>query len=120
MHKLSKHEGTLFDCDQCVYKATQKRSLSNKSTKKSKHERIKSSCDQCDYKTSYNQALRIHKQSKHGDIKFEYEQCEYKATKKGHLRVHTLSKHGGHIWLWSMWIQSNHQKSSKSAYTIEA
>ena len=58
-----------------------------------KHEGFVYSCDQCDYKASYKHAFRIHKQSIHEDIKFDCEQCEYKATKEGHLRVHTLLRY---------------------------
>ena len=107
-----------LDCDQCEYKVTQKFNL--RMHVQLKHEGFVYRCDQCDYKASYKHAFRIHKQSIHEDIKFDCEQWEYKATKRVIWGSTLYRNTGEHIWLWSMWIQSNHQKSSKSAYTIEA
>ena len=86
MHKLSKHEGIIIDCDQCVYKATQKSSLSNK---KSKHEGIKSS----EYKATIKSHLRVHTLSKRERIRFDCDQCEYKARQKSQLTVHKQWEH---------------------------
>ena len=75
MHTLSKHEGIIFDYDQCVYKATQKSSLSNK---KSKHEGIKSS----EYKATIKSHLRVHTLSKRERIRFDCDNVSTKQDKK--------------------------------------
>ena len=80
VHTLSKHVGIIIDCDQCVYKATQKSSLSNK---KSKHEGIKSS----EYKATIKSHLRVHTLSKRERIRFD---CDNVSTKKSINSAQTM------------------------------
>ena len=116
MHTLSKHEGIIFDCDQCVYKATQKSPLSNKNqnmkesrlvvtsvTSKHRTRRLLGFINNQNTGISNlnvnNVSTKQQKRSSEGAHSietrggtFDCDQCEYNATIKSHLRVHTLSK----------------------------
>ena len=62
-HKLVKHEGRIF------------------------------SCNKCNYKASYATHLRRHRDSVHEGIKYNCEECEYQATQAGNLKIHVKSQH---------------------------
>ena len=95
--ELTQHRKTHTDyprhlsCDQCGYKASQKRTLSTHI--KSKHEGVKFPCDQCDYKASQKGNLWTHIKSQHGGIEFNCDHCDYKASQKSHLLSHVKSQH---------------------------
>ena len=60
---IQEGEGVNFPCDQCDYKATEKRSLSRHT--KSIHEGVKFPCDQCDFKSTQRGDLLRHIKSRH-------------------------------------------------------
>ena len=62
MHKQSKHEGIIIDCDQCEHKAKHEGSL--RLPKQRKHE-FNFNCDLCDFKAATKKAIKYHKQLEH-------------------------------------------------------
>ena len=113
-----KHDGIVFGCDQCEYKASVKGNL--KAHKESIHDgRVKFDCDQCGFKAATQQSLKSHKAYKHDPdqiqsdhegkrqkscknkvskrdgVKFDCDQCSHQATRPDSLKVHKAAKHGG-------------------------
>ena len=58
------------------------------------HEEVRYSCDQCDYKAANKRTLKRHIDSVHRDVRYSCDQCDYKATQKGTLDRHIDSVHG--------------------------
>ena len=52
-------------------------------------------CTQCDYKAKQNRCLQTHLKSVHKGQAFQCNQCEYKATQKTNLKNHKKSVHEG-------------------------
>ena len=71
--KQPKHEGVIYEFDQCEYKATDNDNPSRH--KKSKHEgfryEFRYECDQCEWKIH----LTDHIKSKHEGMRYECDQC---------------------------------------------
>ena len=135
MHKLSKHEGIIFDCDQCVYKATKKSPLSNKNqnmkesslvvtsvTSKHRTRRLLGFINNQNTGISNlnvnNVSTKQQKRSSEGAHSietrggtFDCDQCEYKATIKSHLRVHNYRSVRGSDLTDQSEYKANHKDS---------
>ena len=60
---------------------------------KSVHEGQMFQCPQCEYKATFKVNLQTHLKSVHEGQKFQCPQCEFKATQKGNLQRHIKSVH---------------------------
>ena len=90
-HKESVHEGVKYPCNQCDYMATATGTL--KKHQKSVHEGVKYSCYQCVNQFTDQNSLRKHQKSVHEGIKYFCSHCNYKATRQDHLKTHIDRKH---------------------------
>ena len=92
-HKKSKHDGIRYQCNQCVYSASQRSKLNQHVA--SKHDGVTYSCDQCEYVVTKASSLKEHKSAIHEGNKFPCDQCDYLANRPTQLKVHKESKHEG-------------------------
>ena len=85
-------DNVTYPCDQCEYKATQKRNL--KIHIESIHDNVTYSCDQCEYKVTRKENLKRHIENIHNNITYSCDECTFKATRKHNLKIHNESIHG--------------------------
>ena len=79
LHRLSKHEGVRYPCNQCDYLAISQRNCNVH--KQSVHQGVKYSCELCDYTASMPKSVKRHTQSKHTSAKYLGEQLKIKSMK---------------------------------------
>ena len=65
-HKRAKHEGVIFQCEECDYRVTSKYSLAQH--RRALHEKIKYPCDTCNYESTRKSNLAKHQRLMH-DVK---------------------------------------------------
>ena len=92
-HIQSVHEGLIYACDQCDYRARTKGSL--KKHIQSVHEGLRFACDQCDYRATTQGHLATHIQTEHEGVRFACNQCDYQSKRQDKLTVHIQSVHEG-------------------------
>jgi hypothetical protein len=100
LHKQNTHEGVVWPCNICPYKAARPVSLKfhiksfhNIELPKERKETIYS-CDECTWKTKRKITLEMHNQSKHDGVVCPCDTCPYKATNRDNLRRHKKFAHG--------------------------
>ena len=79
----------------CVYQTKGRGNL--KRHKLSRHEGFKYECNQCDFQTKHKTSLKIHQLSAHEGIKFACGQCNYQSTYKINLKTHKQSSTKGAV-----------------------
>ena len=88
---MQEHEGKLFECDICDYKAKMVDRLDDH--RKGVHEGQLYQCDQCEYNCIFRGPLLQHKKAVHEGVRFACNICDYKATRSGNLQAHVRSVH---------------------------
>ena len=94
LHKQCKHEGLVWPCKICPFKAA--RPVSLRYHMKSIHTMVEPtmySCDECTWKTRRKRALEIHKQSKHDGVVCPCDTCPYTSTNPDSLKRHKRLAH---------------------------
>ena len=92
-HKLSAHDKTVRQCDQCAFQTTCKISLRAHIRTKHTHADVIYFCDQCDFKAKNTTNLKKHVETKHEGRRYYCEQCEYSAPYSGGLLRHIKMVH---------------------------
>ena len=93
-HIQVQHVGVRFGCDQCDYKATDKRRLRDHIH--IKHEGVKKyQCNQCQKQFMRPTSVRRHIKLDHEGLRFNCNQCDYMGGDKRRLRDHINAKHEG-------------------------
>ena len=92
-YKRSKHEGIVYSCQQCSYKATQQSNL--KRHQESVNEGVKYSCNKCEYQTPRQGSLKTRQQSVHEGVTYFCNQYGYQATAQSNIKMHRDYVHEG-------------------------
>ena len=92
-HIQSVHEGLIYACDQCDYRARSKGCL--KKHIQSVHEGLRFACDQCDYRATRKDYLTQHIRSVHEGVKYACNQCDKEYIEQSRLTRHIQSVHEG-------------------------
>ena len=93
VHVKTKHKGEQYSCNQCIFKANYSQGL--KMHVKVKHQGFRYSCNQCPFTTTQNSHLNTHIKSVHKEIKYDCDQCPFQATLITSIKRHIKSKHEG-------------------------
>ena len=91
IHKISAHEGKLFQCDQCT--SSFKNLATVRDHVKKKHENLSFPCQYCPDKLSSNHHLKIHIKWKHLGIMKQCDECGYEVGTKNGLAEHKNFRH---------------------------
>ena len=104
-HKITKHEGVKYNCDQCDEEFTEMGNL--KRHKLTKHDGIRYDCDQCEARFYDQDTLKKHKLTKHEGVRldrvdggvnserkpYSCQICGFKCGKKPNLKSHIKRRH---------------------------
>jgi len=93
-HKLKKHSGTVYPCDQCTFKA-----VTNGMLLRHKKSCLKVKdfyqCKQCDFKAVTKSKVSYHRKTIHRHAVFPCDLCEVVLKTRQHLKRHKESIHEG-------------------------
>jgi hypothetical protein len=95
-HRMAKHEGLRFHCDQCDMKFVGRHIL--KRHKVTIHKGVRYNCTKCDYITVNIHSFKAHEKSKHEGVRFQCDDCPDKFMYKSTLKKHIQAKHLGLIF----------------------